>query len=238
MKLSRSVTAILANIYTELIPSAIRSAFMDKLLLNIFLPKESAAGIVAFHGHPERWSDNSFVSDCYQRVGSPIARQTDLNNECIDYIIGTTSGKCVLDAGAGLGHLSHMLSLNDFNKVTALEVNISAQLRRLENHNIEICQGSIEGKLPFKDRQFDVVICTHVLEHVVDLKGAINELRRISRERLIIVVPLQVPSKYTPDLHMRYFMYPKNFIVETLPCPGKSFYKTLGGDLLYEENYA
>ncbi|WP_341885629.1 class I SAM-dependent methyltransferase [Synechococcus sp. UW140] len=210
---------------------------MDKLLLDLFLPKVSTAGIIEFHRSPERWSDSSFVKACYQKVGTPIARKTDLNKECIEYIVRTISGKAILDAGAGLGHLTSLLSLNESNQVTALEFKVSTQLQKLESHNIKICQGSIENSLPFKDSQFDVVICTHVLEHIVNLKAAINELRRISKERLVIVVPLQTPSRYTPDLHMRYFMYPKNFLVETLPCNGQSHWKVLGGDLLYEEYF-
>ena len=35
--------------------------------------------------------------------------------------------------------------------------------------------------LPFDDGAFDTVICTHVIEHVLEYRQAIAELRRIAR---------------------------------------------------------
>ena len=238
LMLSRNITSFIANTYTQLVPSALRNVFTDKNLLKLLLPKSSYSAIIAFHDAPERWSDVSFVSDCYRKVGMPIVRETDLNSQCLEYILKTVSGKKILDAGAGLGHLSKLLSLAKGNHVTALEFEPSSQLKKLESDRLIVIKGSIEKHLSFDDKEFDIVICTHVLEHIVNFKGAIKELRRVAKERLVIVVPLQTPSKYTPDLHTRYFMYPKNFIVETLPCNGRSSWKTLHGDLLYEEFYA
>ena len=36
-------------------------------------------------------------------------------------------------------------------------------------------------QLPFADRDFDTVICTHVLEHVLHIDRTIEELRRVTR---------------------------------------------------------
>lgn len=238
MRADRKITSLLANIYSQLIPSALRSMLLDKLLLKLLLPEKSSSGIISFHDAPERWTDASFISKCYEDVGRPISRPTDLNAKCLGFILASTSGKKVLDAGAGQGYLSHLLSLSRNNHVTALEFKPSTELQQKESTSLTVVSGSIEERLPFGDDEFDVVICTHVLEHVVNLQGAINELRRVAKERLLIVVPIQIPSRYTPDLHMRYWMYPKNFIVETLPCPGRSSWQKIDGDLLYEEHYS
>mgnify|MGYP001232884308 FL=1 len=44
-----------------------------------------------------------------------------------------------------------------------------------------------EKKLPFKDKEFDFVIASHVLEHVDDIKFFISELERISSSGYIEV---------------------------------------------------
>lgn len=62
-------------------------------------------------------------------------------------------------------------------------------------------------KLPFKNNYFDTVICTHALEHIKDYHCALEELRRVCRKRLIIVVPKQREYKYTFDLHLNFFPY-------------------------------
>ena len=44
-----------------------------------------------------------------------------------------------------------------------------------------------EKKLPFKDKEFDFVIASHVMEHVEDIEFFINELERISKTGYIEV---------------------------------------------------
>ena len=43
----------------------------------------------------------------------------------------------------------------------------------------------IEKKLPFKDKEFDFVISSHVIEHVEDVEFFIKELERISKQGYI-----------------------------------------------------
>ncbi|MBS3091157.1 methyltransferase domain-containing protein [Candidatus Pacearchaeota archaeon] len=41
-----------------------------------------------------------------------------------------------------------------------------------------------DKKLPFKDSQFDEILCSHVLEHVDDVEGVMNEIYRIGGGRM------------------------------------------------------
>ncbi|MGQ9624785.1 MAG: class I SAM-dependent methyltransferase [Candidatus Bathycorpusculaceae bacterium] len=43
--------------------------------------------------------------------------------------------------------------------------------------------------LPFPDDCFDEVYCSHVLEHLVNPEKAIEELKRVSRKRVTVIVP-------------------------------------------------
>ncbi len=49
--------------------------------------------------------------------------------------------------------------------------------------------------LQFADRQFDVVVCTEVLEHVPDYQKAASELMRVTRHRLIVGVPYRQDTR-------------------------------------------
>lgn len=51
-------------------------------------------------------------------------------------------------------------------------------------------------KLPFEDGEFDIVYCAHTLEHCKDIPGVIDELHRVCRVGLFIVVPLEGEDKY------------------------------------------
>ena len=43
----------------------------------------------------------------------------------------------------------------------------------------------IEKKLPFKDKEFDFVVASHVMEHVEDVEFFIKELERVSKQGYI-----------------------------------------------------
>ncbi|MFH0859567.1 MAG: methyltransferase domain-containing protein [Candidatus Altiarchaeota archaeon] len=45
--------------------------------------------------------------------------------------------------------------------------------------------------LPIKDNSFEVVGCMEVLEHVTNIKGVLMELRRISRDKILITIPTE-----------------------------------------------
>lgn len=82
---------------------------------------------------------------------------------------------------------------------------------------IKYIRGSIT-KLPFQNEEFDTVICTHALEHMKDDVLALDEIRRVCRRKLLIVLPRQREYKYTYDLHVNF--YPYKYNVETLMNSG------------------
>ncbi|MSO37318.1 MAG: class I SAM-dependent methyltransferase [Acidimicrobiia bacterium] len=70
--------------------------------------------------------------------------------------------------------------------------------------------GTINGdalKLPFADGSFDAVVCSEVLEHIWDFRGAIKELVRVLRPggRMAVTVPTRWPERVCwaldPDYH-------------------------------------
>jgi len=94
------------------------------------------------------------------------------------------------------------------------------------------------GGLSFPDRSFDTVVCTHTLEHVLDLPRAVAELRRVARDRVIIVVPRQRPYRFTFDLHVRFFPL-RCSVLDCFPAvPGlvSRRLENLGGDWYYQED--
>jgi SAM-dependent methyltransferase len=80
----------------------------------------------------------------------------------------------VLDVGSGGRRLARHVTTTDI--VARANVDIVA----------DVCQ-----RLPFGDGEFDLVVCTSVLEHVADPIKAMNELRRVIRPggRLWLEVP-------------------------------------------------
>jgi ubiquinone/menaquinone biosynthesis C-methylase UbiE len=92
-------------------------------------------------------------------------------------------------------------------------------------------------QIPLEDFSVDTVICTHVLEHVIDIRKAIDEIRRVARKRIIIIVPAQRSYLYTFDLHVRFFPYVHSFLLEMMPLVKENVIcKKIGGDIYYQED--
>jgi SAM-dependent methyltransferase len=64
------------------------------------------------------------------------------------------------------------------------------------------------GKFPFADNQFDYVICSHVVEHVVDPASFINEVFRVGAGRGYFEYPLiTYEYLYDIDVHLHFIKF-------------------------------
>jgi len=79
------------------------------------------------------------------------------------------------------------------------------------------------------------VVSTHTLEHVQHFGAALDELRRVARQRIVVVVPHQRPYRATFNPHIHFFPYKFSLLAWT----GTDHPHTLdlvGGDWLYVED--
>jgi SAM-dependent methyltransferase len=95
---------------------------------------------------------------------------------------GIKPGDRVLDVGSGnvpLPLATHQLEY-------AIEDDAFGRagqpMRRLGN--VQLVQGSVE-QLPFEDKSFDFVYCSHIMEHVMNPQAACAELSRVGRRGYI-----------------------------------------------------
>ena len=82
------------------------------------------------------------------------------------------------------------------------------------------------------------MICTHVIEHVLEYRQAIAELRRIARRRLIIVVPREREYRYSFNPHFNFFPYTHSFLRAVHPVPQTHICLDIGRDIYYREDLA
>jgi len=110
-----------------------------------------------------------------------------------DNIVDVTAGRTfanVIEIGAGDGNILAELSRRHFcPQLTAVEISDSA-IRQIKKKNIpelvEVKQ--FDGyTLPFADAQFDLAICSHVIEHVEHPRQLLREIKRISRQQVFEV---------------------------------------------------
>lgn len=205
MKKGREFTSKLNYVFDNILPPAIRdNSLVMSLLFRLALGKKYKY-YMEFKEKIPYLNDEEI--DKYYNILSDtfIKRETDCNSACIDCILNQIDRQqIVLDAGGGNGYLARMISLHRDCTTYLLDV-----VERKSSKEILFTRGSILN-IPFDDNFFDVVVCTHTLEHIKDYKRALEEIRRVCNKRLIIVLPKQREYKYTFDLHIHFFPYEYN----------------------------
>jgi 2-polyprenyl-3-methyl-5-hydroxy-6-metoxy-1,4-benzoquinol methylase len=98
----------------------------------------------------------------------------------------------VLDVGCGNGSILRGLRDHGFQNLHGLDLSVYAA-RRLTAEGIPTSVGTVL-EMPFRDGQFDSVIASEVLEHVVRRRRFLRELKRVVRAGGTVLV--SVPDDY------------------------------------------
>ena len=173
--------------------------------------------------------------DVYERMPR-IQDETDNSVACLTAIAAAVVPGRVCDVGCGTGFLVNYLRQQrslDGSTIYGVDLIIEPDTQR-RHPSIRFVAAPVE-QLPFADGEFDTVICTHVLEHILDIRAAITELRRVCAKKLVIVVPLEREYRFTFNPHIHFFPYPHSFLRHVIPVPAEHEYRVIGRDLLYVE---
>lgn len=106
--------------------------------------------------------------------------------------LGSGPGDRVLDAGCGLGNVTHLLERAVPGLVVTGIDPDPARLATARAQGVRSPLLAADGcRLPFPRGAFDAIVCSEVLEHVPDDAALLRDLRRVLRPggRLVVTVP-------------------------------------------------
>ena len=231
MAIPTSITNRIRNVLDERVPRRLRNArwFMYPFFFVWCKGK-----------HVREWMDFKELAprmtvpelrELYGSVDSfASGRPTDTHPEALAFVLNVIEAKAktLIDVGMGRGFFLR-------------RVQEERRLDGLRLFGCDLMEGPNEGraqrivgdneKLPFRDHAFDVVACMHTLEHSRNLGTAIDELRRICRKQLIVIVPRQQYLHYTMDMHLQFFPTPAA-LADVLGVPEAAI-RRFGDDLVY-----
>ena len=223
--MKRRTTNIIRWLMDELVPAFIRDSYIFMWPFYVLAYRTWTPGqYMTFKSNVFKMSPNDY-SDFYNDLNS-ISRNrlTDNNEECINAIINDCAKvRNVLDVGCGRGYV-----LRELHSALPNVSLVGVDLLRSTTDTVFGYVASAANNLPFRDNSFDVVCCTHVIEHVVDPASVVAELVRVARKMVIIVTPKQRPYYFTLDEHINFFLYREQ--LERLVQNGERDTKLLSGD--------
>jgi ubiquinone/menaquinone biosynthesis C-methylase UbiE len=140
---------------------------------------------------PKKWN-KSFIGD--STVDNFIGMKKD-NKWVIPILENTSKGNKVLELGSGSGVLSSILSEKG-RKLTLVDfsednLDFSKTLFRKLDLKAEFIKSNVLNKFPFKNKSFDCVFSSGLLEHFNDKEiiKILKESKRVSRKLVISLMP-------------------------------------------------
>ena len=125
----------------------------------------------------------------YKSLGGRLLGSKAREELILEEIKKLGKNELFIDIGCAQGHYlkSAKESCTD---VFGLEYEMKS-IAQTENFRAYILVNADAQKTPFKTNSFDFVLCSEVLEHVPDWETALKELKRISRKKIMITIPLE-----------------------------------------------
>ena len=129
-------------------------------------------------------TSKGFINRLYQIVRKKTLRQ---KRKLICKISGRQKGT-LLDIGSGTGAFVSEMKQNGWD-VTGLEPDEDA--RNVAKENLQCELKSIDELFDLSENDFDVITLWHVLEHVHDLQGYLQQFKKLLKQdgKLVIAVP-------------------------------------------------
>lgn len=131
-------------------------------------------------------------STCRYRLG--LARYPDMAM-AIRAEAGTKKRLELLDVGCGKGKLIQYTGGLD---ITFTGLDISAKSLKISQDKgyHRVCQANVSNGLPFEDGSYDVVVCSHIIEHLLEPESLVAEARRVLRPGGILIVGVPMHTRW------------------------------------------
>jgi SAM-dependent methyltransferase len=112
----------------------------------------------------------------------------------IDQVVANRQA-CVVDIGCANGGLLAELKERGFTNLLGIDPSPACVANASESHGIESMVGSFR-QLPSDVGKFDLVIVSHVLEHVADLQSTVTDLTKLLQPGGVLYVEVPDASRY------------------------------------------
>lgn len=147
----------------------------------------------------------------YDKVNSAISFGKDAEHRNKGISGRVLPGDKILDAGSGFGNMSKTASklCNENLSITLYDplIPMLKNTSKFFQSNLDLFCGVFEH-IPFKDEQFDAVLCGYSLRDAINLRIAISEIHRVLRKggRFVIVdlgKPDDVITRFGVSFYLR-----------------------------------
>ena len=154
--------------------------------------------VAAFNDQLARDHD---IDDYYARSSLPIRLIEKRRLAHIRDLVSCRPGERLLEVGCGGGHVLRSFPEAELVGVDVSEVMLEKARRNLAGYQVTLLHGEL-GEVDLAPASFDAVVCTEVLEHVVDPDAVLASIAKLVRPsgRVVVTFPNDVLINRLKDL--------------------------------------
>jgi SAM-dependent methyltransferase len=143
------------------------------------------------------WNDDMFGAHPTPYVGG-LARRIELARvREVLRLAAIRPADAVLEVGCEAGNL--LAAVPAARRIVGADISmraLEAAQRKLEGRGVELVQVDAERALPFARGEFDVILCSEMLEHTEDPAAVLGSIRALATRdtRIVVSVPIEAPK--------------------------------------------
>src|SRR5690554_593084 len=218
IRFGQTASRLINFIINDVLPPVLRDSRLMAPLFWLAFGREKAALFMRFRDHADGMTEADFAQVYRETAACDLKKDADISTVLLQRVVSECKGAAqIIDVGCGRGRLALALAAHDFS-VLGLDLG-------------RTCPVGLDGRyliarsesLPIADNAIDVAVCAHVLEHIPDVFTAMSELRRVSKRKIIIVLPVERPYRFGFNLHVWFFPYRLSVLQVLRPPAGTSW---------------
>jgi ubiquinone/menaquinone biosynthesis C-methylase UbiE len=140
----------------------------------------------------KEWNERMVMKydpDAFHHHANPFVRFTEKKRvKAIFKLMDVSQGDRVIEIGCGAGNI---LEKAPQGKLFGVDISLFILTKAKQKLNKKVCLFLADAQiLPFKDQVFTRVICSEVLEHLLDPLAAVNEAARILGNQGVVIISI------------------------------------------------